>query len=175
MAGLLLAMLRVLCLKDALQATVTSAPFRQLDAFLDVARVVMNEDFWSLLFLLCRAVYPQLRILRLADQKVPAMDKLAYFITQADRLTPQFLAGAEQNVERLSEGIMEIIQDTTDIASEELDEEDDSDMEEDDVDDILGGQLMDEDSNSEEEEEEGKVEEAEVSRTISFQCHIYYS
>ena len=78
MAGQLLAMLRVLRLKDALQATVTSVQFRELNAFQDIARVIMTEDFWSLLFILCRAVYPQLRILRLADQKVPAMDKLAF-------------------------------------------------------------------------------------------------
>ena len=77
---------------------------------------------------------------------------------------------------RLSEGIMDIIQDTEDVASQELDEEDDSDMEEGDEDDVLGGELAQDDDSDEEEEEleEGKVEEDQVSITISHDCHIWY-
>ena len=127
MAGQLIAMLRVLRLKAALQATVTSAEFVALGAFLDLTRVIMNEDFWTLLFIMCRAPYPQMRILRLADQKIPAMDKLAYFIYQADRLTPQYLSEAEVHIPKLSEGIMDIIDSTDDVASEALDESDDED------------------------------------------------
>lgn len=125
MAGNLIAMLRVLRLKAALQATVTSPEFQALGAFLDLSRVIMTEDFWTLLFIMCRVVYPQMRILRLADQKVPAMDKLAYFIYQAERLTPKFLAEAEQHIPKLSEGIMEIIDSTDDLASEEVDGDED--------------------------------------------------
>eukprot|EP00804_Cyclotella_cryptica_P020491 CCRYP_019802-RA/>CCRYP_019802-RA protein AED:0.36 eAED:0.32 QI:0/0/0/1/0/0/2/0/220 len=125
MAGQLIAMLRLLHLKEALQATVTSPEFIALGAFLDVARVVMTDEFWALQFLMYRATCPQMRILRLADQKVSATDKLAYFIYQADRLTPKFLIEAEQHILLLSEGIMEIIDCTDDIASEEFDERDD--------------------------------------------------
>ena len=129
MAGELIAMLRVLRLKSALEATVTSPEFRGLGVFLDNAWVVLTEEFWVLLllFLLCRAVYPQLRILRLVDQKVPAMDKLAYYIAQANRLTPKFLTEVEGHVSQLSNGIIEIIGSVDDVASEELEEEGSSD------------------------------------------------
>ena len=158
MAGQLLAMLRVLRLKSALEATVTSSEFRELGVFLDIARVILTEDFWVLLFLLCRAVYPQLRILRLADQKVPAMDKLGYFIAQSNQLTPQFLQKAEEHLDKLSVGISQIIESTDDVASEELDEEESSDEESSDEDDILGG-VVDVD-------EDADFEGAEVNITI---------
>eukprot|EP00804_Cyclotella_cryptica_P010586 CCRYP_015163-RA/>CCRYP_015163-RA protein AED:0.38 eAED:0.35 QI:0/0/0/1/1/1/2/0/233 len=156
MAGQLIAMLRVLRLKAALQATVASPEFIALEAFLDVARVVMIDESWALLFLLCHTTYPQMRILRLADQKVPAMDKLAYFIYQADRLTPKFLIEAEQHIPLLSEGIMEIIDCTDDIASEKFDKRDDE-LEGLNDDDILGGVL---DDTEESLEEDGNNEES---------------
>jgi hypothetical protein len=102
---------------------VTSPEFRDLGVFLDIAWVVLTEEFWVLIFLLCRAVYPQLRILRLADQKVPAMDKLAYYIAQANRLTPKFLREAEGHTSQLSNVIIEIIGSVDDVASEDLNEE----------------------------------------------------
>ncbi len=157
MVGQLIAMLRVLRLKAALQATVTSPEFIALEAFVDIARVVMTEDFWTLLFLMCRAIYPQMRILRLADQKVPAMDKLAYFIYQADRLTPKFLMEAEQHIPLLSEGIMEIIDCNDDVASEDIDDKEDDKLEgSNDKDNILGGELNDTEDSLEEDDNDNE-------------------
>jgi len=79
MAGYHISLLHLLRLKPALQATVTSPQFRALAAFGDLSRIVLNDEFWVYLFLMCHALYPQLRILRLADQKVAAMDKLLFF------------------------------------------------------------------------------------------------
>ena len=146
---------------------VTSPEFRDLGVFLDIAWVVLTKEFWVLLFLLCRAVYPQLRILRLTDQKVPAMDKLAYYIAQANRLTPKFLRETEGHVSQLSNGIIEIIGSVDDVASEELDEEGSSDE----------GNILDEDDGVDDADEDGDdvvsiagdVDEEEVSTYSSEQ------
>jgi hypothetical protein len=53
MAGQLFAMMRVLRLKTALEATDTSPDLRGLGVFLDIAQVVFTKDFGVLFFLLC--------------------------------------------------------------------------------------------------------------------------
>ena len=123
MAGHHIALLRILRLKAALQATVTSVEFQQLNAFQDIARVLMAEEFWVYLFLMCRALYAPMRLLRLADQKVPAMDKLHYFVMQANRIMPKYLFEAEHHSASLTEGIKDIIKDTTDLASQKVEGE----------------------------------------------------
>ena len=59
----------------------------------------MSDDFWKYLFVMCRALYAPMRVLRLADQKSPAMDKLYYFVLQTDRMLPLWLDDAEQKEE----------------------------------------------------------------------------
>ena len=155
MAGHLISMLRVLRLRQALQSTVTSPEFVQLNAFKDLAKVILDEDVWVWMFLLARAVYPMMRILRLADQKTAAMDKLYYYIKQADRVAPLYLPQAETYRNKLSDDVVSVMTATDDLASwdliaaEDVDESDDEDVEE------LEGEADDEDLD----DGEGKTEE----------------
>ena len=130
MAGHQIALLRILRLKPALQATVTSPEFKALDIFQEVGRVLLKDEFWVYLFLMCRALYAPMRVLRLADQKVAAMDKLHFFVCQANSVMPRYLAEAEHHMNELvTDGIKAVLADKTDLASEVVDaeEEDDSD------------------------------------------------
>ena len=56
----------------------------------------MNPEFWKLLFVMGRALYAPMRLLRLADQKTPAMDKLYYYVLQTDQMLPKYLQDAEE-------------------------------------------------------------------------------
>lgn len=135
MAGHEIALLRILRLKNALQSTVTSAEFRELRVFEKIAHALMQEEFWEYLFVMCRAMYAPMRVLRLADQKTAAMDKLHYFVLQTERMLPKYLEDAEDRSERLlTDGVKGILADTTDAASIVVDSDgDESDDEESDV------------------------------------------
>ena len=162
MAGILIAMLRVLRLKAPLQATVTSPEFKNLNLFVDLARVILNENVWVWMFMAARGVYAMMRILRLADQKPAAMGHLHYYIKQADRIAPVYLAHAEKHQAELSAETMATINETTDLASVELDnnEEDDDDAVSDDEeeDDVVSGD-DDEDDNAMNVDSEDEMEE----------------
>ena len=54
--------------------------------FDSVCQVLMNPDFWKWAFVMCHALYAPMRVLCLADQKLPAMDKLYYYVLQTDRM-----------------------------------------------------------------------------------------
>ena len=84
MAGEHIAILRLLRLKNALTSTILSKEFIDLRVFDSVCQVLMNPDFWKWAFVMCRALYAPMRVLRLADQKSPAMDKLYYYGLQTD-------------------------------------------------------------------------------------------
>jgi len=55
----------------------------------------MNPDFWKWAFVMCRALYAPMRVLRLADQKSPAMDKLYYYVLQTDRMLAMYCKDAD--------------------------------------------------------------------------------
>ena len=46
------------------------------------------------LFTMCCALCAPMRILRLADKKLTAMDKLYFYVLQAKRMLPKYLAEA---------------------------------------------------------------------------------
>ena len=96
MAGKHIAILRLLRLKNALLSTINSKEFIELRAFQSVCQVLMNPDFWKWTFVMCRALYAPLRVLRLADQQTPAMDKLHYYVLQTDRMLEMYVADAEE-------------------------------------------------------------------------------
>ena len=50
---------------------------------------------------MCRALYAPMRVLRLADQKKPAMDKLFYYLSQTDRMLPKYLGDVEERLASL--------------------------------------------------------------------------
>lgn len=145
MAGILISMLRVLRLKKPLQSTVTSPEFTQLNAFRDLAKAILDEDMWVWLFLMTRGVYAMMRILRLADQKTAAMDKLLFYIKQADRVAPMYLAQAETYYRKLTIDVLSVMCTTDDLASQNLDKDDDEEM-------VLDG---DDDGDEQEAEEQG--------------------
>jgi len=86
MAGKHIAILQLLRLKNALTATILSKEFIDLRVFNSVCQVLMSPDFWKWAFVMCRALYAPMQVLRLADQKSPAMDKLYYYVLQTDRM-----------------------------------------------------------------------------------------
>ena len=69
MAGEHIALLHLLHLQNALKATVTSKEFIDLKVFKNASEIVMMDDFWAYLFLLCRALYAPMHVLCVADQK----------------------------------------------------------------------------------------------------------
>ena len=101
MAGKHIAILRLLRLKNALLSTINSKEFIELRAFQSVCQVLMNPDFWKWTFVMCRALYAPMRVLRLADQQTPAMDKLHYYVLQTDRMLAMYVADAEERGEGL--------------------------------------------------------------------------
>jgi hypothetical protein len=80
MAGELIGLLRLLRLRDILRATIASKEFKDIweNTFWREVIVLENNEFWRYLFTLSRSLYAPMRILQLADQKIPMMDKLHY-------------------------------------------------------------------------------------------------
>ena len=80
MAGYLIAFLRMLRLKDVLMATVSSEQLVGVKQVPEAFKLLFNNnEFWTIVYTICKAVYPMLRLLRLCDSKQPSMDKLHYF------------------------------------------------------------------------------------------------
>ena len=77
------AMMRLLRLKQPLLATIHQQKFVDLKLNETVAMAVQdieNVDFWKCLYVILRAVFPALRLLRYCDKSKPAMDKI-YFLS----------------------------------------------------------------------------------------------
>ncbi len=129
MAGEQISLLRLLRLKlkNALKSMVTSAEFLELNDFKATAAVIGNDNFWKYLFVMCRALYAPMCVLRLADQKTPAMDKLYYYVLQADRMLLQYLKEAEEHVS--SGDLSDVTLDAMTSASGTSEEEDSDVME----------------------------------------------
>jgi hypothetical protein len=78
MAGEQIALTRLLRRRDALKSTINSKEFMDLNNFKPETFVLNNDNFWLYLFVMCRALYAPMRVLRLTDQQVPGMEKLTY-------------------------------------------------------------------------------------------------
>ena len=79
-------MIRILRLKDALLATIHSAEFKELeknDVTTAAIRDISNPQFFKALYVLLRAVYPALRVLRFCDKGEPCLDKIYYLAHRA--------------------------------------------------------------------------------------------
>jgi len=160
MAGEHIALLRLLRPKDALKSTVTSSEFLELKDFKAAAAVIGNDNFWKYLFLMCRALYAPMRVLCLADLKTPAMDKLYFYVLQADRMLLQYLKEAEEHVRKGA--ITELTLNALTLAScMSHQEEDENEM---DIDSVVESNSSDDDCDSgddldEEEENEDNEED----------------
>ena len=149
MAGKQIALLRLLRLMGPLQATVTSKEFKDLNVFQSVANLLLNPDFFKYLFVMCRCLYAPMRVLRLADQKTAAMDKLCYFVRQANRMMPRLLAEAEAKADiLLTDTTRQVLEATTDKASMATLSSDEEDGSEDDDDNSVGEEEESDDDSS---------------------------
>ena len=140
MAGEHIALLRLLRLKDALRSTIASKEFIDLKLFRSEAAILASDAFWKYLFVMCRALYAPMRILRLADQKTPAMDKLYYYVLQTDKQLPKWMKIAEDHgYELLTDPVLEVMRGDSftridPIIDVSVDDDDDGDDEDDDDD-----------------------------------------
>jgi hypothetical protein len=96
-----IALLQLLQLKNGIQATIVLTEVKALKGFELEATVLMHNDFWKYQFVMCCTLYAPMHILQLADQKTPAMDKLYYYVLQADRMLPKWLKNAEEHRKHL--------------------------------------------------------------------------
>ena len=86
MAGYFMALHRSLRLKTALEATICSLPFRDLNLDHDhMTEIVMNEKRWERIYLILKSTFSALRVLRLADSNSAGMDKLFYLTRQTEK------------------------------------------------------------------------------------------
>ena len=130
MAGEHIALLRLMRLMNPLKSTVTSKEFVDLRIFKSLATLLLLSDFWKYLFVMVRSLYAPMRVLRLADQKTAAMDKLYYFVCQTDRMLPKYLKEAESRAEHLlTEETVALIKLSNDAASVSVNDNDEEDEE----------------------------------------------
>ena len=142
MASEEIGVLRLNVLVPPLRSTVTSKPFQELKAFKSIANLIMHPRLPEFFFSSSRAVYAPMRILRLADQKVPAMDHQEFYVRQTDVMLPRYLGEVEAiAAELLTEETQTMLNATNDTASENYDEEN-----------------SDSDEDSSEESEDGEIE-----------------
>ena len=110
---------------------------------------------------MCRALYAPMHVLRLADQKTPAMDKLYYYVLQADRMLLQYLKEAEEHVS--SGALSDVTLDAMTSVSSMSEEEDSNVMEANSVendgsDDDSDGSSDDAEKDTEEEEDDDEFD-----------------
>jgi hypothetical protein len=89
MAGHWICWTRVLRHKQTLQSLVHDPAFlalkREARPPIELIEFLKNKSFWAWLTTLLRCMYGPLRLLRLADTKSAAMDKLYYFVLNTDK------------------------------------------------------------------------------------------
>ena len=86
MGGEFIQLLRIYRLKDVLCECITSKVFLEMKEFHFLVPIIKSEAYWDYHFSVIQALYPLYRLLRLADMKEPGIDKVKYYVMQADRL-----------------------------------------------------------------------------------------
>ena len=79
MAGHAIAFLRLLRLRPVIEAILADPVYKLAKPPTALTELLKNNAFWHALYVVCRAFFPALRLLRLCDMQVAAMDKLHYF------------------------------------------------------------------------------------------------
>ncbi len=75
------AMMRLLCLKQPLTATIHQQKFVHLnlnDSVRAAVQDINNDKFWKCIYFFLRAVFPALRLFCYCDKSKPAMDKIFF-------------------------------------------------------------------------------------------------
>ena len=159
MAGEQIALTCLLRLRDALKSTINSKEFMDLNNFKPETFVLNSDNFWLYLFVMCRALYSPMLVLHLADQQVPGMEKLYYYVLQTDRMLLRWLPDAEIRVSVLRrDGTYNAMTNMDEYVFDEEaadssgndDEEEDSD---DDEDHLVRDDNVDNDANEENEDD----------------------
>ena len=108
-----------------LQATVTLTEFCSLNAFDNAAQLLLVQNIWKYLFIMCCALYAPMRVLHLADIKTAGMDKFYYYVLQVDMMLLLYLRQTEVLAEDLLTNNIKLVFDsTTDAASIECKDDD---------------------------------------------------
>ena len=130
MAGYFYAMHRALRLKPALEATVHSTAWKNLkrnDPIIKrAASDIKDADHWQRLYILLRALWPVLKLLRISDSNKPGMDKIVYLVNRARK-------ALENSTEFLSDSKLFGEVDKAELSAIAVDGEDDDDDSDDDL------------------------------------------
>jgi hypothetical protein len=102
MGGEHIALLQLLRLHNLLKSTVMSREFMDLKVFKGASDIIMSDEFWKYIFLMCCALYAPMCVLCLADQNKPAMDKLYSYKLQTDCMLPKWLGEVEKSTSFLT-------------------------------------------------------------------------
>jgi hypothetical protein len=141
MGGHVISMMRSLRLKDALMSTVGTAEFLQGKIRIDRKHLslVKSHEYWDIMRILVRAVFPMLLVLRLADRKSPVMDKLYFYVRRMDNTmekSKRLLDGISSVTSHRNEfsSMLRSVASMGDDDSDDDDDSDESECEEDDDD-----------------------------------------
>ena len=99
MASYFYAMMRILRLEKALQATIHQQPFRDLKLNARqkaCVRDIKDDNLFKAMYRLLRAVFPAIRLLRYCDSSKPVMDKVYYLVKRTT-------AAIEKSIEALND------------------------------------------------------------------------
>ena len=105
MGGYIIAFLRLLGLQAAFDSTMAAPEFVSLKIDTRIVALLKNGTFWALLKTIVTSCFGMLRLLRLADTKAPAMDKLLFYVHQVDELTAKHSMTLEAFDNLSNEGI----------------------------------------------------------------------
>ena len=80
MAGYAISFLRLLRLRPVIEAMMADPVYKTAKPATALTELLKNGAFWHVLYVICRATFGALRLLRLCDMQVAAMDKLYYYV-----------------------------------------------------------------------------------------------
>lgn len=105
----------------------------------------------------------------MADQKKAGMDKLYYYIKQADRVAPLYLAQAETYRNKLQDHVVAVMTSSDDLASHDIVEDHNEEESELDDDEISENQEDSDEDVDEPDEEEGEETVQQEVSCINFE------
>ncbi len=137
-------------------------PSRERSPFLQ------SKDFWDYLFSMCRALYAPMHLLRLADQKVAAMDKMHFYVCQTDAIMSYYLAKAVTDSSRCThDGTLRLMNACVQDMDDEAGNDDEEDVNDDDKESLVEDDL-DKEMSSNDEESEDDAEDEDDDSTAAF-------
>lgn len=84
MAGYIIALQRLVRLRQPLVNTVTSRQYIDLKLPRVISKLVLSDKYWEIVTNMVQVLIPALKLLRIADQKQPGMDRLYHYCCMFD-------------------------------------------------------------------------------------------